>query len=113
MIRGAAGLRQDRRIRRNPLEHDMTRAMMIATAGLLSGLTGFAPAAYAESCYDLWYQRNAVYDDNGFCFSSELGKQTFDNSDCWTKNPNLMPSEVDYVAKLKAEEKRRGCKVNN
>ena len=90
----------------------MTRALTIFATALLSGLTALPSAALAESCYDLWYQRNAVYDDNGFCFSTELGKSTFDNSDCWTKNPNLMPSEVDYVARIKAEERRRGCKVN-
>jgi len=75
------------------------------------GNAGNAPVA--GSCFDLWYERNAIFDRNGYCFSSNLGKRTFDNSDCWTKNPSLSPSEQRRVAQLKAEENRRGCKVNN
>ena len=82
-------------------------------AGLIAGLTGLAPAASAASCWDLWYERNAIYDQNGYCFSTSLGQRTFDNSDCWTKNPTLSPWEQKRVAQIKAEERRRGCKVNN
>ncbi|MBC7283769.1 YARHG domain-containing protein [Hoeflea sp.] len=85
---------------------------MIFTAGLVTGLFALAPAASAASCWDLWYERNAIYDDNGFCFSSNLGKRTFDNSDCWTKTPQLSQWEQRRVAEIKAEERRRGCKVN-
>lgn len=90
----------------------MKPSLMIA-AGLLAGLAGFVPAASAASCWDLWYERNAIYDRNGYCFSSNLGKRTFNNADCWTSNPTLSPSEQRRVARIKAEERRRGCKVNN
>ncbi|KJS13498.1 MAG: hypothetical protein VR78_11300 [Hoeflea sp. BRH_c9] len=90
----------------------MRRASMIFAAGLITGLIALAPAASAASCWDLWYERNAIYDDNGFCFSTDLGKRTFDNSDCWTRNPRLSQWESRRVAEIKAEERRRGCKVN-
>ena len=32
--------------------------------------------------------------------------------ECWTKKPNLSPWEQQRVAQVRAEEKRRGCKVN-
>lgn len=85
---------------------------MIFAAGLVTSLFLLAPAASAASCWDLWYERNAIYDDNGFCFSTSLGKRTFDNSDCWTKNPELSQWEQRRVAQIQAEERRRGCKVN-
>ena len=72
-------------IARDTREHAMKP--MIFAAGLVTSLLLLAPAASAASCWDLWYERNAIYDANGFCFSTSLGKRTFDNSDCWTKNP--------------------------
>lgn len=91
----------------------MTPKLTMLAAGLITGLTAFAPAASAASCWDLWYERNAIYDSNGYCFSTSLGKRTFNNADCWTENPDLSNWEVNRVAEIKAEERRRGCKVNN
>ena len=68
----------------NAKEMHMKPSLMIAAAGLVAGLTGLVPAASAASCWDLWYERNAIYDQNGYCFSSSLGKRTFNNADCWT-----------------------------
>ena len=68
--------------------------------------------ARAASCYDLWYARNAIFADNGYCFSTSLGRRTFGNGGCWTKNPSLSRSEQRRVAQIKAEERRRGCNVN-
>ena len=70
-------------------------------------------ASYAANCYDLWYERNQIYDDNGFCFKTQLGQETFDNSDCYTDNAQLSKAEQRRVAQIKAEEKRKRCKVNN
>jgi hypothetical protein len=94
------------------LEQALKPTMMIFAAGMLTGMTALVPAASAASCWDLWYERNAIYADNGYCFSTSLGKRTFGNADCWTKNPELSPRETRRVAKIKAEERRRGCKVN-
>ncbi len=68
--------------------------------------------AFADSCYDLWYERNEIYDANGFCFKSSLGKRTFDNSDCYTDDPQLSRAEQRRVAQIQREERRLGCKVN-
>lgn len=90
----------------------MKSSLMLFAAGLTTGLIALAPAASAASCWDLWYERNAIFDDNGYCFSSSLGKRTFDNADCWTRDPALSQWEQRRVAQIKAEERRRGCKVN-
>ena len=50
---------------------------LIATAVLATAaLVALPSVAMAASCYDLWYARNAIYDDNGYCFSTELGMST-------------------------------------
>ena len=32
------------------------------------------------SCENLWHVRNRIYDENGYCFSTDRGRQAFDNS---------------------------------
>lgn len=85
--------------------------MKIAMLSLLAVLV-IPTAAQADSCYDLWYARNAIYDAHGFCFRTQLAQETFDNSDCVTNNVRLTPAEQRRVNEIKAEEKRRHCKVN-
>ena len=34
------------------------------------------------SCQNLWLVRNSIYDRRGYCFKTQDGKATFDNSDC-------------------------------
>lgn len=91
----------------------MKPTLFLFAAGLAAGLTSLVPAASAASCWDLWYERNAIYDRNGYCFSTNLGQRTFNNADCWTRNPTLSQWEQRRVAQIQAEERRRGCKVNN
>lgn len=88
--------------------------MRLCNVLVIAGLTtlSFAAPAMAASCYDLWYQRNAIYDDNGYCFKTQLGRETFDNSDCWTDNPRLSRAEQRRVDAIRREERRRGCHVN-
>jgi hypothetical protein len=81
---------------------------MLAIASL--GVT--TQAAFADSCYDLWYERNAIYDDNGYCFRTALGKRVFDNSDCYTRNPSFTRAEQRRIDQIRREERRLGCKVN-
>lgn len=71
-----------------------------------------AQSAFADSCYDLWYERNAIYDDNGYCFKTSLGKRVFDNSDCYTSDPDFTRAEQRRIDQIRREEKRLHCKVN-
>ena len=76
---------------------------------LLGAMTG---QALAESCFDLWMARNTIYDDNGYCFSTEMGQEYFDNDDCWTRKPKFSKAEQREIEAIKQEEDNRGCKVN-
>jgi uncharacterized caspase-like protein/uncharacterized protein YraI len=66
-----------------------------------------APAG--DVCFDLWYERNAIFDANGYCFGSDKGKANFSNEGCTTSNPTLNTSEKQRVDQIEAEEARRGC----
>jgi hypothetical protein len=78
----------------------------------LASLTLMANHASAQSCYDLWYARNQIYAENGYCFKTQLGRDTFGNAGCFTSNPKLSKYEARDVKEIKQEEKKRGCKVN-
>lgn len=88
----------------------MRRLAIHVLAAAAVGLS--AQSAFADSCYDLWYERNAIYDDNGFCFKTDLGKRVFDNSDCYTSAPEFTEAEQRRINKIRRQEKRLRCKVN-
>jgi len=88
--------------------------MRISTISALTalGVVVSVQPALAASCYDLWYERNAIYDRNGYCFSTRLGQDTFDNSDCYTKDVQFSQSEQHQIDRIRNEEYDRGCNVN-
>lgn len=84
----------------------LVHSLALATLGLGT------QSAFADSCYDLWYERNAIYDARGFCFKSSLGKRVFDNSDCYTDRPRFTRSEQRRIDQIIRQERRLGCRVN-
>jgi len=71
-----------------------------------------ASAFAFDSCDDLWFTRNLVFDRVGYCFSSPLGKTTFGNNGCTTREPGLDAQEQDVVAAVIARERELGCHVD-
>ncbi len=68
--------------------------------------------AVAESCYDLWYERNLIYAEKGYCFKTDLARRTFSDFSCRTDHPQFSPREQRRIDEIKAEERERGCNVN-
>jgi YARHG domain len=89
----------------------MKKSGLIAAVAVAAS-TLMASQALAASCYDLWYARNKIYAENGYCFKTQLGRDTFGNEGCFTNNPKLSKYEARDVKEIKQEEKKRGCKVN-
>lgn len=87
------------------------RLIAVVTAVAAIVAPGLAVAAQ-PSCFDLWYARNSIYDENGYCFKSSLGKEMFDNSDCWTSSPKFSKAEWAAIMEIKDEEDARNCHVN-
>ncbi|WP_420411732.1 caspase family protein [Roseibium sp.] len=75
------------------------------------GVRGSLPL---ESCDSLWYERNAIFARNGYCFRSARGRQTFSNAGCRVGvsagNIPLSAAERREVARLVAREKALHCR---
>ena len=68
-------------------------------------------ASAASICDDLWFARNAVFNEAGYCFRSPLGQAVFDNSDCIGARASLDQPAERYVARIKVRERKMGCRV--
>lgn len=66
------------------------------------------------SCQNLWYVRNSIYNDNGYCFKTKAAKAEFDNSDCFVKDAaklRLNKHEQANVDRIVRVEKEKGCRA--
>lgn len=96
----------------------MTMRRVAAFAGA-AGMIGFIPIAFTQaagaqalselSCRALWYQRNAVYAERGYCFKTADAIATFGER-CFPPYGQLTPSQQAYVNQVKAWEARKGCR---
>ena len=67
----------------------------------------------ALSCENLWYVRNRIYDENGFCFKTARARSQFDNSNCWVNdqaNVKLSQVERHNVNEIVEAESENGCR---
>lgn len=74
-------------------------------------LASVTPAA-AASCGDLWYARNAVYKEAGYCFKTVRAIRTFGNAGCMYDYEGavpLSPQQRAYVANIVRQERYQGC----
>jgi hypothetical protein len=53
-----------------------------AAALAIAALAASAPPANAQSCYDLWVERNAYYKRAGYCFRTPRAIAFFGNGGC-------------------------------
>jgi len=109
---------------------------VFACAGLVAGLLIFGPGATPAradcfedigctdsdrydvddlvelSCQNLWYVRNRIYDENGYCFKTTRARRQFDNSDCWVRDQSkvrLSRIERHNVNAIVEAEDENGC----
>lgn len=64
------------------------------------------------SCENLWYVRNQIYNEHGYCFKTRAAKQAFDNSDCSVRNAarlDLNRKEVTNISRIRQVERQKGC----
>ncbi len=65
-----------------------------------------------ETCDDLWFTRNLIFDRAGHCFGSVLGKAVFDNEGCADGGITLTPEAANLVDRVRALEAELGCEVD-
>jgi hypothetical protein len=80
-----------------------------AAAVTLAAVTfGCAGPARANSCDRLWYERNSIYADAGYCFKTPRARAAFGRG-CVPPYGQLSPREQRRVNAIQAEEADLGC----
>lgn len=67
---------------------------------------------FALSCPELWYQRNSIFKDAGYCFHTQRAIRAFGNAGCAYNNEYDVPlSERDrqIVNTIQQVERMKGC----
>lgn len=86
------------------------RCALLAAAIVWLTATGAALAQSYEamSCDQLWYARNAIYADKGYCFDTDRAKQVF-GPRCFPPYGELSASEQAQVDLIRQVERSKGC----
>ena len=86
----------------------MILSIVVAVAALLLA----APPADAQSCQQLWVERNSYYKRHGYCFKSARAISYFGNGGCFIKDEGrlqLSPAERARIAQIGHLERAYGC----
>ncbi|MEJ2228623.1 MAG: YARHG domain-containing protein [Alphaproteobacteria bacterium] len=61
------------------------------------------------SCGELWYARNAIYADAGYCFKTRRARRVFGRR-CYPPYGRLTGYEKRRVQRIERWEYRKGCR---
>jgi hypothetical protein len=78
---------------------------LVATAALI-------PAANAQTCQQLWVERNQYYKNHGYCFKTQQAISYFGNGGCFIQDQNavpLTPAERARINQIVQQERTMGC----
>ena len=87
------------------------RYLMGALVAAATGV-GFISAASAQSCQELWVERNSYYKDAGYCFKTPRAISYFGNEGCMYDNEARLPLPRGVrarIAEITWLERRNGC----
>ena len=88
------------------------RRWVIGTAAAIAGTLALTSYANAQSCQQLWVERNSYYKDAGYCFKTDRAIAYFGNRGCSYDNEGSVPlsrdarSRINEIVRL---ERRMGC----
>ena len=86
-------------------------AVTLALAGAIA--LGSAGIANAQTCDGLWYERNSIYKQAGFCFKTRRAISTFGNAGCTYDSEYELPltrgqrARINRIVRL---ERELGCR---
>jgi hypothetical protein len=86
--------------------------MRTALWGAAAILLSVTPVS-AQTCRELWYQRNEIFKAAGYCFRTPQGIAAFGNAGCLYDDEADVPLSENArrrVAALRAQERRQGCR---
>jgi YARHG domain len=87
------------------------RAGTAALALLLAAQIATPAAAQSYrrmSCSELWYERNSIYAEKGYCFETARARNAFPDS-CFAPWGRLSRAERRQVEDIQYWERRKGC----
>ena len=91
------------------MSHERTVLHLAGAAIVGIGMTiGFAETASAQSCDALWYERNQIYANNGYCFKTARARAAF-GPGCTPPYGQMSGYEQRRVNQIQAMESRMGC----
>jgi hypothetical protein len=87
------------------------------SGSLLAGLVAVTSVAFSQNpyrmgCSELWYERNKIFKDAGYCFTTARAIRAFGNAGCAYDSQEDVPlSDRDrqYVNMLQRIEREKGC----
>ena len=68
-----------------------------------------AAPVHTLNCGQLWYERNAIYARNGYCFKSKRARNVF-GPRCYPPYGRLSRYEQNLVNSIVYWERRKGCR---
>jgi hypothetical protein len=91
------------------MSHARTALRLAGAAIVGLGITmGIAGTATAQSCDALWYERNQIYANEGYCFETARARAAF-GPGCTPPYGRLTASERQRVNRIETMERRMGC----
>jgi YARHG domain len=88
-------------------------------AALVAGIVQTVPSvAFAQSsprfmtCEEMWFVRNDIYKEKGYCFRTQRAISTFGNAGCRYDDINDVPlsaNERNKIAEVTRWERIKGC----
>jgi hypothetical protein len=88
----------------------MNKNFFVVSA-VLTGIV-FMPSIAQAACSSLWYERNQIYKDGGYCFKTSRAIRAFGNAGCSYDDINDVPLSARQRAAVRdivAQERRMGC----
>ncbi len=95
----------------NVMKHTaLGAALVVATFALtpLASTPAQAQDAASMSCSQLWYARNKIYADNGYCFNTARARNVF-GAGCFPPYGRLSGWARERVNEIQYWESQRGC----
>ena len=79
---------------------------------MAASLVALAPPSYAQSCQQLWVERNQYYKNHGYCFKTQRAISYFGNGGCRINDQNDLPltsGERARINQIVQQERALGC----
>ncbi len=89
-------------------------SMIAAMITVATSLAAFP--ACAQTCQQLWVDRNQHYKNHGYCFKTQGAIEYFGNGGCYINDDNavtLTPAERARIAQIVQQERAMGCNIDS